>query len=299
MLRSALRPFFALACACLPLLAGCQQQATSPNGTDIQRVASPSCMPYRSSLAQGPVALWGIGLKGLQPIFPGERLTIMSYGPTSAIPKGGWSSAKSVEFYVVADLKNVMWFGEQKDVRACLSRHGVLWGRTDVKNGTFQFTGSVPERVTEGHTWYVVAVGENGFYYALDLADGTPPDQSMYRLAKPYTLAALPAGALGTPGSAEDVLEPGQLFQLRGKGLRQNGALLVRLGIRSPTFDSDATIGTVRVEGGELHATLELPREPEVLGVGRRSLSPSWSYDLTLWSTNGKMVYYSLPVTLR
>lgn len=300
-MRSAMRPFHLLACACLVLLAGCQAHATSPGAPQGQPAGSPACLPYRSSLAQGPVSIWGLRLEALQPVFPGEALTLVSSGPRTAPlnGEGGWSGAKRASFYIVADMKNVMWFGTSAGARACLSRHGVLFGRTDVTNGSFRFTARLPKSVTEGHDWYVVAVGDNGFYYVEYLANGKPGDQSMYRLAEPYTLTAWPGAAQSAPGGAKDVLEPGKPFQLRGKGIRPNGALLVRLDIRSPRFDSLATIGTIRVRGGELRATVELPKEPEIEGIGRRSLSPSWSYDLSLWSTNGKVVYYSLPVRLR
>lgn len=65
------------------------------------------------------------------------------------------------------------------------------------------------------------------------------------------------------------------------------------------TFDSDANLAVVRVEAGHLDDTLELPRVLNVVGVGRRTLIPSWSYELSLWSTNGRVAFYSLPVTVR
>lgn len=264
-------------------------------------VGSPACLPYRNPLAVGGIPGWSLRLTGLQPIYPGERVALHSQGISSA-SSGGWASARTIRFYLMADQKNVSWWDQSRSAASCIARHGSLWGQVAVQDGHFAWTGTVPRSVTEGHVWYVVAVADNGYYAVLNLADGTSSDVSMYRLAKPYQLTVWPGSGLPAGSAADGApnsLDLGEPFRLHGVGLSPSGPFLVRLDIRAPAFDSDANLGTVRAKAGHLDDTLELPRVLNVEVVGRRTLSPSWSYKLSLWSTNGRMVYYSLPVTVR
>ncbi len=286
-----------LATVCLSMvLTGCG----TTSGTS-RPVGSPACLPYRNPLAVGGIPGWSLRLTGLQPIYPGERVALHSQGISSASPRG-WASARTVRFYLMTDLKNVSWWDESRRAASCIARHGSLWGQMAVQDGHFAWTGTVPGSVTEGHVWYVVAVADNGYYAVLTLADGTSSDISTYRLAKPYQLTVWPGSRLpagSAAGGAPNSLDPGEPFRLHGVGLSPSGSFLVRLDIRAPRFDSDANLGTVRAKAGHLDDTVDLPRVLNVEGVGRRTLSPNWSYTLSLWSTNGRMVYYSLPVTVR
>lgn len=286
----------ATAALSLASLAGCTT-STSNGGS----VGSPSCLPYHSPLAVGPgPSPWGLRMVALQPIFAGAHVTLDGVSPPAqnANMHGGWNTAKYVRFYVVADLADVMPYGQSPNTQSCISRHGFFWGQETVRDGNFTWAGTVPSRVTSGHSWYVVAVGDNGFYATLNLADGDPNDLSMYRLSKPYSLVVWP-GTEAKPSGTPDSLEIGKLFHLIGRGLSPTGPLLVRLEVQAPGgFDSDADLGVVHVRAGRLDGTLTLPRSLKVLGVGRRTLSPAWSYQLSLWSTNGKLIYYSLPVVL-
>ncbi len=278
-------------------LAGCTT-STSNGGS----VRSPSCLPYHSPLAQGPgPSPWGLRMVALQPIFAGEHVRIDGISPSAqnANLHGGWNSAKYVDFYVLGDLADVMPYGRSPNAKSCISRHGLFWGRTTVRDGNFTWTGTVPKRVTSGHSWYVIAVGDDGFYATLNLADGDLNDQSMYRLSKRYSLVVWPgteakAASIATP----NLLRIGRLFHVVGNGLSPNGPFLVRLEIQSTEFEADADLGVVHVQAGRLDGTLMLPRAVKVLGVGRRTLNPAWSYRLSLWSTDGKMIYYSLPLAL-
>ena len=278
------------------MLTGC-----GATGGTSKPLGSPACLPYRNPLAVGGIPGWSLRLIGLQPVYPGGRVALHSQGIPSASP-GGWASARTVRFYLMADLKNVSWWDQSRSAAACIARHGSLWGQVAVHDGHFAWTGTVPRRVTEGHLWYVVAVADNGYYAVLNLADGTSSDVSMDRLAKPYQLTVWPGSGLpvrSVSDGAPNSLDPGEPFRLHGVGLSPSGSFLVRLDIRAPKFDSDANLGTVRAKAGHLDDTVDLPRVLNVEGVGRRTLSPRWSYELSLRSTNGRMVYYSLPVTVR
>jgi len=279
-------------------LAGCSATASTS-----RPVGSPACLPYRSPLDVGGPPGWSLRMTGLQPIFPGEHVVLHSWGPPSQVSNSpaGWVGAQTVRFYLMADLKNVFWWDQSRSAESCISRHGFFWGRAGVQEGDFSWTGTVPKSVTEGHVWYVVVVGDNGYYAVLNLADGTSNDVSMDRLAKPYQLTVWPGSGIASSSAAGgtlNLLDIGDLFHLRGDGLLPTGSFLIRLEIQAPTFDSDANLGLVRAKAGYLDDTLLLPRVLNVEGVGRRTLSPTWSYQLSLWSTNGRMVYYSLPVTL-